>query len=141
MGDGQEDSDMTAQAKGTFTVAGWEENTYQELENGGKLTKAHVTFGFDGDLQAEGGWEAVMCYQADGTASFTGYQHTTGELGGQHGSFVVRADGSFSGGQAQTTWEVVEGSATGELRGLRATGSAVTTGESGGEFTLEYELG
>jgi Protein of unknown function (DUF3224) len=132
---------MTLQAKGTFTVAGWDENTYQELENGGKLTKAHVTFGFDGDLQAEGGWDAVMCYQADGTASFTGYQDTTGELNGRHGSFVVRADGSFAGGQARTTWEVVEGSATGDLRGLRGTGSAVTTRESGGEFTLEYELG
>jgi Protein of unknown function (DUF3224) len=137
----EDDGEMTEQAKGTFTVAGWEENTYQELENGGKLTKAHVRFGFDGALQAEGGWEAVMCYQPDGTASFTGYQHTAGELGGRHGSFVVRADGSFSGGQARTTWEVVDGSATGDLRGLRGTGSAITTGESGGEFTLEYELG
>jgi Protein of unknown function (DUF3224) len=132
---------MAAQAKGTFTVAGWDENTYQELENGGKLTKASVTFGFDGDLQAQGGWEAVMCYQPDGTASFTGYQHTTGELGGRRGSFVVRADGSFSAGQARTNWEVVDGSATGDLRGLRGTGTAVTTGGSGGDFTLEYELG
>jgi len=132
---------MTAQAKGTFTVAGWEENTYQELESGGKLTKAHVTFGFDGDLQAQGGWEAVMCYQHDGTASFTGYQHVTGDLGGRRGSFVVRADGDFSGGQARTIWEVVDGSATGDLHGLRGTGTAVTTGGSGGDFTLEYELG
>src|SRR6266702_886023 len=54
---------MTTQAKGTFTVSGWDENTYEELENGGKLTKAHVTFGLDGDLQGEGGWEAVMCYR------------------------------------------------------------------------------
>src|SRR5258708_30267048 len=104
---------MTAQAKGTFTVAGWEESTYQELENGGKLTKAHVTFGFDGDLQAEGGWEAVMCYQPDGTASFTGYQHTTGELSGRHGSFVVRADGRFPRGPAPTTREGVHRSSTG----------------------------
>lgn len=132
---------MTAQAKGTFTVTGWEETTYRELENGGKLTKAHVTFGFAGDLQAEGGWEAVMCYQHDGTASFTGYQHMTGELGGRGGSFVVRADGSYSGGQARTTWEVVDGSATGDLGGLRGTGTAITTGGSGGDFTLEYALG
>ena len=131
---------MAAQAKGTFTVAGWDENTYQELEHGGKLTKAHVTFGFDGDLQAQGGWEAVMCYQPDGTASFTGYQHTTGELSGRRGTFVVRADGTFSGGQARTNWEVVDGSGTGDLRGLRGTGTAVTTGGSGGDFTLEYEL-
>jgi uncharacterized protein DUF3224 len=132
---------MTAQAKGTFTVSGWEENTYQELENGGKLTKAHVTFSFDGDLEADGGWEAVMCYLQDGTAAFTGYQHTTGKLGGRQGSFVVRADGTFSGGEARTSWEVIDGSATGELAGVRGTGTAVTTSGSGGEFTLDYELG
>ena len=71
---------MTAQATGTFTVSGWDENTYEELDGGGKLTKAHVTFGFDGDLKGEGGWEAVMCYGQDGTAAFTGFQRTAGEL-------------------------------------------------------------
>jgi hypothetical protein len=131
---------MTAQAKGTFKVSGWEENTSAELENGGRLTRAHVTFGFDGDLEAEGGWEAVMCYQQDGSASFTGFQHTTGSLRARTGSFVLRADGTFSGGQALTNWQVVDGSATGQLRGLRGTGTAVTTSESGGEFTLDYEL-
>src|SRR5258708_5323168 len=131
---------MTAQAKGTFTVAGWEENTYEELQNGGKLTKARVSFGFDGDLEAEGGWEAVMCYQEDGSASFTGFQHTTGKLGGRNGSFVLRADGAFSGGQAQTNWQVVDGSATGQLRGLRGTGTAVTTSGAGREVNPAYEL-
>src|SRR5258708_39331185 len=127
---------MTAQAKGTFTVAGWEENTYEELENGGKLTKARVTFGFDGDLEAEGGWEAVMCYQEDGSASFTGFQHTAGKLGGRKGSFVLRADGAFSGGQALTDWQGVDGSAAGQRRGLRGTGAAGNTGGRGGGCTL-----
>jgi hypothetical protein len=131
---------MTVQAKGTFTVSAWEENTYEELKSGGKLTKAHVTFGLDGDLQGEGGWEAVMCYRADGTAVFTGYQHTNGTLGGKRGGVVLRADGTFSDGQARTYWEVVDGSATGELKGLRGSGTAVTTGGTGGDFTFEYEL-
>jgi hypothetical protein len=132
---------MAAQATGTFTVAGWEENTYEELGNGGKLTKAHVTFGFTGDLTAEGGWEAVMCYRPDGTASFTGFQRTVGKLAGREGSFVVRADGAFENGEARSTWEIVRGSATGDLSGLSGTGTAVTTNESGGDFTLDYELG
>ncbi len=132
---------MTTQAKGTFAVSAWDENTYEELESGGKLTKAHVTFGFDGDLSGEGGWEAVMCYLADGTASFAGYQHTTGTLGGKKGDFVLRADGTFSDGQARTYWKVVEGSATGELTGLRGSGTAVTTGGTGGDFTFDYDLG
>ena len=64
-----------------------------------------------------------------------------GSLAGRTGSFVLRADGTFSGGQALTNWQVVDGSATGQLRGLRGTGTAVTTSGSGGEFTLDYELG
>src|SRR5260221_9000152 len=98
---------MTAQAKGTFTVAGWEENTYEELENGGKLTKARVTFGFDGDLEAQGGWEAVMCYQEDGSASFTGFQHTTGKLGGRKRGFLLPGHGAFFGGHGPTKFRDV----------------------------------
>jgi Protein of unknown function (DUF3224) len=130
-----------AEAKGSFTVSAWDESTYEELDSGGKLTKAHVTFGFDGDMEAQGGWEAVMCYQPDGTASFTGFQRTTGKLDGREGSFVLRADGTFENGAARTNWQVVEGSATGELRGLRGSGSAVSTSAPGGTFTFDYELG
>src|SRR5262249_57992128 len=112
----EQGGDMSTRAKGTFSVSSWDETTYEELGNGGKLTKAHVKFGFDGDLQAEGGWEAVMCYGQDGTASFTGFQHTSGALSGKRGDFVLRADGTFSDGQARTYWQVVQGSATGDLR-------------------------
>lgn len=132
---------MTEQATGTFTVAGWDESTYEDLEGGGKLAKAHVTFGFDGDLVAEGGWEAVMCYRQDGTAAFTGFQHTAGTLAGRTGSFVLRADGTYQGGEAKTLWEVVEGSGSGDLRSLRGTGTAISTGGSGGTFSFDYELG
>jgi Protein of unknown function (DUF3224) len=132
---------MTTRATGTFTVSGWEENAYQTLDNGGKLTKAQVTFGLAGDLEGEGGWEAVMCYRPDGTASFTGFQHTTGKLASRAGSFVLRADGSYADGEARTSWQVVEGSATGDLSGLSGSGTAVTTGASGGDFTFDYELG
>lgn len=132
---------MTEQATGMFTVSGWDESTYEDLDGGGKLTKAHVTFGFEGDLEGQGGWEAVMCYREDGTAAFTGFQRTIGKLAGRAGSFVLRADGTFENGEARTSWQVVEGSATGDLRGLRGTGEAVSTGGSGGTFAFDYELG
>lgn len=129
-----------AKAAGTFTVLAWEEDTYTELDSGGKLTKARVRFGFSGDLEAEGEWDALMCYRDDGTASFTGYQQTTGALDGRSGSFVMRGDGTFDGGVATTTWQVVDGSASGELRGLRGTGTAAASIGPSGTFTLEYEL-
>jgi hypothetical protein len=132
---------MKAQATGTFKVSSWDENTYQDLDGGAKLTRARVTFGFSGDLEAEGGWEALMCYRDDGTADFTGLQHTVGTLGGREGSFVLRADGTFADGKASTNWQVITGSATGELRGLSGSGSAVSTSWPGGTFEFDYELG
>lgn len=127
-------------ATGAFTVSSWDENTYEELDGGGKLTKATVGFAFTGDLEAQGQWDAVMCYRDDGTASFTGYQRTTGTLGGRTGSFVVRGDGTYSDGEARTTWQVEAGSGTGELRGLSGSGQAVATATPPGSYTLEYEL-
>jgi hypothetical protein len=129
-----------AQATGTFTVSSWDENTYEELDGGGKLTKATVTFAFSGDLEGQGQWDAVMCYRDDGTATFTGYQRTTGTLGGRTGTFVLRADGTFENGEAKSIWQVVDGSAIGDLRGLTGTGQAVATATPPGTFTFEYEL-
>jgi hypothetical protein len=130
-----------AHAEGTFTVKSWDENTYSELEGNGKLTRATVAFAFEGDLSAEAGWDAVMCYRPDGTAVFSGFQHTTGTLGGQEGSFVLRADGEFVDGEARSTWQVVEGSGTGALAGLSGSGSAVATAAPPGTFTFDYDLG
>lgn len=130
-----------ATATGTFSVSAWDEDTYAELDGGGKLTKARMTFGFSGDLRGEGSCGAVMCYRDDGTAAFTGYQLTAGTLGGRAGSFVLRADGTFDGGVATTNWEVVDGSGSGELQGLRGSGCAVAPRGPGGTFTFEYELG
>jgi hypothetical protein len=130
-----------ARAEGTFTVKSWDENTYQELEENGKLTKASVGFTFEGDLTAEATWDAVMCYLPDGTAVFTGYQHTSGTLDGRAGSFVLRGDGEFANGEARTAWQVVEGSGTGALAGLTGSGSAVAGATPPGTFAFDYDLG
>ena len=130
----------TTEATGTFTVSSWDEDTYEQLGGGGKLTRARVVFGLVGDLEAEAGWDAVMCYLPDGTAYFTGYQRTTGKLGDREGSFVFRADGTYAGGEARTTWQVVDGTGTAGLRGVRGSGTAVSTGGPGGTYTFSYEL-
>ncbi len=132
---------MNARATGEFSVSSWDETTYADLAGGGKLTRVSVGFGLTGDLEAAADWQALMCYREDGDATFTGLQRTTGRLAGREGSFVVRADGSFGDGKAVTRWEVIPGSASGDLHGLSGTGEAVTTGASGGTFTFDYEIG
>jgi hypothetical protein len=132
---------MTQHAQGTFTVAGWDESTYQELEGKGKLTKARMTFDFAGDVQGQGVAETVMCYLPDGTAVFTGLQHMTGQVGGKSGSYVLLSGGTYDGTEARSTLQVVEGSGTGELAGLRGGGTSVATSTPPGSLRFDYDLG
>ena len=57
------------QAAGSFTVASWDESTYQELSGNGKLTKETVTFALSGELAGDATWDAIMCYRANGSAT------------------------------------------------------------------------
>lgn len=130
-----------AQVSGNFTVKSWDENTYQELDGNGKLTKASVAFAVEGDLTAAATWDAVMCYRPDGSAVFTGYQQMTGQLGGREGGFVLLADGEFVNGEARSRWQVVAGTGTGELAGLTGSGSAVASATPPGTYSFDYDLG
>ena len=130
---------MSDRAEGTFTVAGWDESTYQELDGKGKLTKARMTFDFAGGVQGQGVSETLMCYREDGTAVFTGLQRMVGQVAGRSGSYVLLADGSYDGAVATTDWKVVEGSGTGELTGLTGGGtSGGAMGEDQLGYTFEY---
>jgi len=129
-----------AQATGTFTVASWDESTYQDLGDGAKLTKATVSFGMEGDIAGKATWDALMCYRPDGTAAFTGIQRIQGQLAGVDGSFVVQADGEYAGGEARSRWHVISGTGTGGLAGLTGIGESVATATPPGSFTFDYEL-
>lgn len=130
-----------AHAAGSFTVKSWDENTYQELDGDGKLTKASVAFAVEGDLTADATWDAVMCYRPDGSAVFTGYQQMTGQLAERTGGFILLADGEFVNGEARSRWQVVEGTGTGELAGLTGSGSAAATATPPGSYTFDFDLG
>jgi Protein of unknown function (DUF3224) len=134
---------MTAHAEGTFTVMAWDESTYQDLAGKSKLTRASMTFGYTGDLEATGGSETLMFYREDGTATFTGLQRMEGRLGDRAGSFVLLADGTFDGAEAKTGWQVLDGSGTGDLRGLRGSGSSVAGSgpDAALTFIFDYDLG
>lgn len=120
---------MTTHALAKFVVKTWDEKPYEQLENGGKLTRASVTQSFQGDIEGEATVEFVMAYPDDKNASFVGMQRVVGWLGGRSGSFVLQCTGTHAAGAAKCTWFVVPGSGTGELRGLRGEGSYVATHE------------
>jgi hypothetical protein len=126
----------TGKATGTFTIKGWDEQPFAEIEGAPKLTQAHVTTTYGGDLDGEGTSVLVMAYDGD-DASYTGYERVVGSLGGRPGSFALRLAGGFKQGAARTTWAVVEGSGTGELAGLQGEGGYVARH---GEPEVTYEL-
>jgi len=128
------------QATGTFKVASYDESTYQELGGEAKLTKSTWSFSLDGDLTGEATWDSVTCYRPDGTAVYTGMQRVQGRLAGIAGSFVMQADGEYTGGEARSRWQVIEGSGTDGLTGLTGHGEAVASSTPPGHFTFDYEL-
>jgi hypothetical protein len=127
--------------EGTFKLTSWDEDTYETLEGEAKLTKASITQDFSGDLEAKGSWETIMCYREDGTAAFVGFERFEGRLGDRSGSFIVQTNGTFDGNEARSTWSVVEGSGTGDLRGLRGGGQSAAPHGPNGTYGLDYDLG
>jgi len=133
---------MTARAEGTFTVASWEEDTYEDLDGQEKLTKARMGFRLRGDLNGDLVSDSLMYYREDGTAEYTGLQRFTGQVAGRSGSCVMIADGGYDGGEARSAWRVIPGSGSGDLARLEGSGVSVAgAGQPGGTYRLDYELG
>jgi hypothetical protein len=129
---------MFAEAK--FKVTGWDEEPYDEPEDGPKLTRVHVTRSFTGDLTGTGNLTLVMTYLDSEIVSFIGFERVVGSLGGRAGSFVLRHAGIHDGQGASADLDVVSGSGTGELARLEGTGEFSAGDEEFSDMTLDYEL-
>jgi hypothetical protein len=133
---------MTAHAEGTFTVASWQEDTYQDLAGQEKLTKARMGFRLSGDLEGDLVSDSLMYYREDGSAEYISLQRFTGQVAGRSGACVMVADGGYDGGEARSNWRVIPGSGSGDLAGLKGSGTSVAgAGQPGGTYSLDYELG
>jgi hypothetical protein len=125
-------------ATGEFTIASWNEETYQELEGDAKLTRASVEQEVSGDLTGTGSVEWLMCYRADGSARFVGLQRFEGAIEERTGSFLVDSIGDFADGEAKGSWAVVVGSGTGDFAEIRGHGNF--TAPMGGTPSWSMEL-
>ena len=130
-----------AEAKGSFEVVSWNEATYEERGDSGKLTRAEVAQKFSGDIAGEGLAQWLMVYRPDGTAYFVGLQHVTGTVGGRGGSLVLETTGEFDGVEARWQAKVIPGTGTEDLAGLRGEGTFAAPHGSTATFTLNYEHG
>ena len=124
-------------ARGTFQVTEWDEQPYHEGASG-KLSLAVVAQAFSGSVSGRGDSRWLMSYRPDGTAHFVGLQRVDGAVEGRRGSFVLQTIGDFDGRTAKWTADVIEGSADGELSGMR--GSGRFDAEHGPEASYELDL-
>ncbi len=132
---------MKKLAKATFEITNWDEKPYSEIAGGSKLTRAGVTKTYQGDIEGEGKLDYLMAYGHDGSASFVGIERLVGRVGDKHGSFVFQHVGAFKDGIAKSTWTVVPGTGTDDLRGLRGEVRSALGHAKGYDLEFEYELG
>jgi hypothetical protein len=131
---------MSTHITGTFKYTSWDENAYEELSNGRRLTRASVAQALSGDIEGEGSAEWLMCYRPDKTATFVGLQRLTGRVGGREGSFVVESHGIYDGELARGRWTIVPGSGTDELRDIQGEGTWQAPHGPEATFELDYDL-
>jgi hypothetical protein len=133
---------MKTKAHATFAMISWDEKPYIEMENGAKMTKTTVMYTYAGDIEGESHLEYLMAYNEGGeTGTDVGLERIVGSLGGKKGSFVIQHNGEFDKLAVREKWFVVPGSATGELKGLRAEGTIDLSGHMERYPTdFEYEF-
>lgn len=129
-----------AKATGTFHVTSMEEDAYESLEAGGKLTRARGDQEFSGDIEGQGHVEWLMCYRKDGSARFVGHQLMRCSIGGRAGMFVIEASGDFDGSSSTGDWWVVPGSGTEQLEGITGNGSFEAAKGPMATYALDYEV-
>ncbi|MFC0528417.1 DUF3224 domain-containing protein [Phytohabitans kaempferiae] len=132
---------MTEYAKGTFTIDGWDQETFDEAE-GATLARAQVTKTFTGDLSGASSTTILTCTTpVETSAAYVGFERFSGTVGGRAGTFVLHHSATAEAEAGQTLlWAIVPDSGTGELRTIRGAGQIVVDADGGHTYTLEYTL-
>jgi hypothetical protein len=121
----------------------WQERVIAPGEDANpRLAHASVRNTFTGGIEAAGTHcEYTIVYVTAKTGSFSGMELLTGRVEGREGSFAVEERGFFGeDGTVHCTFEVVPGSGSGQLTGLKGKGGFTARhGETAVAYHFEYE--
>lgn len=126
---------MATQITASFEVTSWNEQPFDDLVDGGKLTSARVTKSYSGEIEGDSLTEWLMAYAEDGSATFVGLERINGTVAGRSGTMVVQHTGSYENGAATAELVVVAGSGGRELLGVTGTGDF--TADPAGKVRLD----
>jgi hypothetical protein len=121
----------------TFSMKSWDEKLVSGEEGGPRVAHAHATMQYSGVIEGESICDFLLFYPGEGFEggghTSPGFERIEGAVDGRKGSFVIRHEVGYEASGIKGTWEVVEGSGTGELAGLGGTGTV-----AGASETVEY---
>jgi hypothetical protein len=123
-------------AFGTVKLKGMDEKFDQNTG----LTRSLVNHRYNGDIDAEARFECLTYAPCANTASFVGLEYLSGRIGNRTGGFILQHVGSIKAGRYESTLNVLSGSGTGDLAGIRGHGCTTWDGgaEQSSQVLLEY---
>jgi Protein of unknown function (DUF3224) len=126
---------------GRFDLTSWDEEVFDDAE-GAKLVRVRNTKAFEGGLSGTSAAEILQALAQDGSAAYVGIERVTAAIDGRKGTFVLRHSAvGGADGSGDFRVDVVPGSGTGELAGLRGELAIARADDGEHTYTLEYELG
>lgn len=137
---------MTRTATVAVTGRSWEEDRLTEVDATRGVARAVFSTSYEGDIVGSSTAALLISYVGGDPSDphslvgpYVGFEQVTGTLDGRNGTFVLATRGAHTGGVARTEVEVVPGSGTGGLAGLRGAGS-YAAGAMTYTLTLDYDI-
>jgi hypothetical protein len=121
-----------------FEITSWDQESYDADEQGVvELARATVAKTFSGDLAGTSTAQVLIVTAKGEPAAYTAVERVVGTLDGRTGGFVLVHGAAVESEVAHG--QVVEGSGTGELAGIRGT-AEYAHDETGARVTLDVEF-
>ncbi len=130
---------MSTHAESSFTIDRWEEDDVSEAD-GVRIYRVAVGKLLTGDLEGTAqGWMTMVLAPGD-SAAYVGFDRLDVTVGGRSGTFVVRHSASMHSGGGDQTWDIVPGSGTGALVGIRGTSTVARHDDGSHTYAIDYDL-
>lgn len=125
-------------AFGTVKFKGMDEKFDQHTG----LTRSLVNHRYAGDIEAEARFECLSFAPNGASSNFVGLEYLSGRIGNRCGDFILQHIGSVKAGRSESTLNVLLGSGTGDLTGIKGHGRTTWNGidEQTTQVLLEYSF-
>jgi len=91
---------------------------FAENAEGPKLSTGNFTLTYDGDLKGEGILRELWLFHSDSYGEVYGLERITGSIAGKQGSFITEHKGELKNGFLTKKIKIINGSGTGDLKGI-----------------------